>query len=304
MNVTEDQPEITSLPKWVATPSEFCGSRYLCASASGLNLADADLSAKKNLASIFETHISSKTRQSTSAYGSEVDLTQIFESVELQVQESVDLVLKNVAITDRYQDQESFNALARLDRSKAERQIRNDIFQIDQHLGGFMKLKRKILYRRALIMLEKRLVLNQYLNLVSDRMIAEKYSLADINRLRFSQDHPAKVKLHQTSDFSPLAAGKVTNLLTESGYKIVTTQDSDYHVYLRQNKKEEHLNVEGFQKFTFHFEFEGKNNLQQKVGAFDISKVTTGRNRADAFLKIKDELLSEIEQKIDQLNFD
>ena len=90
--------------------------------------------------------------------------------------------------------------------------------------------------------------------------------------------------------------------MTSSGYLIRQDRAVDYIVDAKYESKEAYLNVKGFKKFVFTIQFEGKNNLGEKVGSFTVNQVQSGRSEKDAFLKARPKLQVDIKKKLNLLN--
>ena len=292
-----------TIPEWVHAPMEKCSeSREICASASGDSIEEADLNAKKSLASIFETKITSKFEVNTTSTSNQ-DKDELEENVYSTVQESIDQVLTAVEIKKRYVQDNSFFSLASLDKNKAAKTIRLEMRNIDDQLDFLYKKGHRTSIKKMLILFNRRELLNERLILLNKAGLASKYSFQQINALKFKEGK-SKISINY-SDAFPLSLQKwFENLMNDSGYKVVKEPETYYQLRLGYLAKEEYLKVKGFKKFQFTTTGEAKNSLGQKIGTFSVSILSTGRNQNDAFQRIRAEMLNQIEQNIDKLNME
>jgi hypothetical protein len=300
----ENKEELENgVPKWVYAPSEKCSkSREVCASGSGQDMEESDLNAKKSLASIFETKITSNFQVNTISI-SDAEKDELSERVYSEVEESIDLVLQAVTIKKRFQKDKQFYSLASLDKRKASKAIRLEMKNLDDQLDYLYSQKKRTSVKKMLYLFDKRQMLHERLILLDKGGMPSKYSFQQISNVRFSSGKN-NISVKYGNAFPVSMKKWFENLMNDSGYKIVNGNNTHYQVLLNHVAKETYLKVSGFKKFQFTTSGEAKNNAGEKVGTFSVSLVSTGRTKVDAFQKIRKNLLNQIEQNLDKLNME
>jgi hypothetical protein len=66
----------------------------------------------------------------------------------------------------------------------------------------------------------------------------------------------------------------------------------------------QYLNVEGFEKYSFHLKISAMNDKKVGTGEFDFSIVESGRNFSQAHDKAMPKIKEEIKDKISELKID
>lgn len=303
-----DDAEVqTPVPEWVYSPKSSCkNSLELCASGEGITLHQADLAAKNSLAGIFHTKINSSMTSNQSSLQDEnddIEETELTEQAVLEVNQSIDVILEAVSVKNRFKHDDIFYSHVALDIGKASTKIRTEIAEIDEEMRMLVIQGRRITYKKLLLLYEKRKFINMRLNLISESSVAKLVTLSQIQAIRFQRKTGnKKVKVSFGLNFPVQLKKHLESLLTVSGYKIIKTDNIDFLVRAKYQAKEEFLKVQGFKKYSFIVSIDGKNNLQQKIGSFTLTKVSTGRNKVDAFLKVKDQLQKELDENFDKLN--
>ena len=110
-----------AIPEWVYSPMDGCNKQsQMCASGEGDSLQSADATARKSLASIFETEIKSEFSSNTqsSQEGLDPSTAEYIESTYKSINETVDQSLEGVEIKERHRKDGVFYALAYLDKEK------------------------------------------------------------------------------------------------------------------------------------------------------------------------------------------
>lgn len=293
----------SSVPKWAYAPMENCTkSKEICASASGDSIEEADLNAKKSLASVFETKITSNFEVNTTSI-SQQGKDELAEQVYSQVNESIDQVLKAVTIKKRYhQTGESYFSLASLDTRKAAKTIRLELKNIDDQLDFLYQEGKRTSIRKMLLLFDKRQLLHERLILLNKGAMTSKYTFGQISNLRYKS--PSRINISYDESVPKSITKWFANLMNDAGFTIVESSTINYKVQMGFVASEEFLKVKGFKKFQFTTTGEAKNKFGDTVGTFSLSLIGVGRNKKDAFQKIRDKMLKQIEQNIDKLNME
>ncbi|MBG59017.1 MAG: hypothetical protein CMJ16_01020 [Peredibacter sp.] len=297
-----DGPTSTDTPEWVYAPDEACKDEIeICAAGEGESLEQADLRARKALAAVFETKIKSKLEIFKTSF-SDDEVSELQESVEMQVGETVEAILKSTEIEKRYGKENLYFSLAVLKKGHASEMLNAEIDSIDNELTHLYSQKRKSSIKRMVELLEKRAHLADKLLVVKGSLSKAPITFTQIQNIKFASTGFNKVFLNFEKDL-PITLGKYfQELMTSSGYLIRQDRAVDYIVDAKYESKEAYLNVKGFKKFVFTIQFEGKNNLGEKVGSFTVNQVQSGRSEKDAFLKARPKLQVDIKKKLNLLN--
>jgi hypothetical protein len=152
------------------------------------------------------------------------------------------------------------------------------------------------------LLLNKRNILNEKYIILSDSSIPTSVTFSEINSLRFKGANQNKVHVKAIGNVPRTVKKKVEAMLTEMGYRILKTDAVDFMIRLKYKAKDEYLNVKGFKKFSFSLSVESKNSSGEKLGTYTSENIGLGRNMQDAFLKVKNKLVEDIRQNINQLN--
>lgn len=301
-NKIDPSTKVKGAPKWLYAPDEVCSNvKELCASGSGESMEEADLNAKKSLASIFETKITSNFEVQTTSLSS-TDKEEMTERVYSEVGESVDVVLKSVTIKKRYIKDNNYFALASIDKSKASKVLQAEIKELDDKLDFLYEQKKRTNIKQMLFLFDKRQLLNERLLILKKVAKPSKYNFNQLNQLRFKVEN-SKILIEFDKDVDSETQSWFSDLLNSFGYKI-TQEDVSYKIDLSKKVSEQYLKVTGFKKFEFNIIAQTHNVSGEKIGSFSISVVSTGRTENDAYLKIKELLYNKIEQNIYKLNME
>ena len=288
------------IPKWVYAPNEACNeAAFLCASGQGPSMDAGDASAKKSLASIFETNIKSNFQLHTNSYSSE-QRSQLTEQVMSEVQESLDVILQAVEVKKRFEQGDAYYSLVALDKRKAKKTLQQQIKDIDAQMDHLYREQERINITKLLILLDKRQMLNERLIIIAGSGISSRYTYSKITDLKY-RDGGSKLKVEYSEDFPQSMRKWFEGKLSNSGFEIVGI-GQDYVLQMKLSAKQEYLNVRGFEKFSFSVEGSASNNSGEQVGSLSVNKVASGRNQTDAFLKVKMDLQNQISEKLEDLN--
>ena len=300
-NKTFDEAERAEAPEWVYAADKACPPSEVCAAGEGESLQQADLRARKAMASIFQTHIASQLNaRQTSFSSSEID--ELKEMVEIQTQETVEGILKAVEIKKRFHKEGLFFALASLNKRKASQSLQREISVIDQELEHLFQGKKKSAIKRILTLLEKRRHLDDKMIVLRGESSKAAYTVADALNIKYASKGHKKVFVKAAKNAPSILVKQFEELLAETGYKTQRDSAVDYILEVGFSAKETYLNVKGFKKFAFAFSVEAKNNLNERIGSFVVNNEQTGRNQQDAFLKTKGYIQEQMEKNFNLLN--
>jgi len=290
------------LPAWIYSPYDSCvEDSELCATGEGKNFTQSDSEAKLNLASIFEVKVQSELIATTT--GSQIFpwQAQVREEVQKSLQESVDQILEAVQIKQHFKKAALSHSLASLDRVKASELLGNRLTKIDQELEILWRNHQRTNLRRIVKLFLEREKLNERYSIVAKDGRPSSVSWDQIIKWRESRPEieALVLKVGQAPDWM---TEKVTELLSESGFKIVKGEASKA-VSLQVDSIKEFLNVSGFEKYTFTLSLTSSVDGEKRK-TIATSETVNGRTQADALLKVKHLFIDYIEQHLSELHLD
>lgn len=288
-------------PVWLYSAQEFCAEKSLCASAEGSTFAESDARAKKSLASIFEMRVQGSFRFTKHSFSGD-EQSAMQEFVQDEVANQVDLVLKGAKIGERFKKDGLMFSLAMLDKQEAKALLLKEISETDNKIQHFYRLKNKLYVKKLNLLFNKREILNEKLIIVDGNGLSRKVNFDQINNLKFVSGGGSRLSLKVGNNVPESLEKKLEETFTGVGYKLTKKKDQDFLINVDFKEKEEYLNVSGFKKYTFEMNLFAKNNKGKKVGSYIVSLVSNGRDKDDAFLKIKRKFITELESNIDKLN--
>jgi hypothetical protein len=297
-----DKEKDIDVPTWVYSADEACDENlYLCTSASAENQNLADTRAKKSLAAVFETKIKSSFDVYKTSFSQE-ERESVEEEINSEVNESVVGILKTVQITERFKKNDIFFSLARLDRKKSAQGLKSQIKKIDDELKYLYSKKMRGSIKKMMILNEKRTRLVDKYIVLEGNKLPSPVSFAQIQNIKFQSEYGKKVYLKYNNETPSIIRKHVEELLGESGFEVSKTTAVDYFLSLKYKTINEYINVKGFEKHSFELNLISQNNLKKQIGAFTISQTATGRNKQDAFLKVKKQMIDKLNEKLNLLN--
>jgi hypothetical protein len=265
----------------------------ICASAEGATFAEADARAQKALAGIFEMRVKGEFRFSKHSFSGD-EQSEMQEYVEDEISKKIDLVLKGAKITERFKKDGLKFSLASLDKQATKSLLTQEIRGVNDKLKHFYGLKSKLYVKKLNILYNERELLNEKLIIVDESGIPSP--------VKFAAGGGSKLKLEMQNTVPESLQEKLSEIFTGVGYKITKKKDQDYSIKVDFSENEEFLNVRGFKKFTFEMNLFAQAKSGKKIGSYMVSLVSNGRNKDDAFLKIRRKFVNQLESNIDKLN--
>jgi len=294
--------EIKEMPEWIHSIDEACDNETeICASSEGSSSINSDLNAKNSLASIFQTKI--KSNLTLEKYGfTAPEAEAIAERVSNTVTESVNVLLKATYIKERFSKDGLYFSLAVLDKDKVKKSLRLEINALDDQIEFIHAKGLKSSLIKLHILFNKRQALNDKYVIVSGSSLPTSMSFSKISSLKYSKSNLNKLAFKLIGDVPRIITKKIEAMFSEMGYKIVSTGKQDYGIRIKYKMNDEYLNVKGFKKFLVLLSLEAKLVGGSKLGTYTAQVTALGRNKQDAFLKIKDQIIQDIRNNIDKLN--
>lgn len=289
-------------PRWIYAPYEACTEESeLCATGEGKNGGEADAQARNNLASIFEIKVQSDFTVQTSSSQSFPWQGAVRQEVQQSLKESVDQILETVQIKNRYRQKGLTHSLASLDRSRASEILGNRLTKIDDELKVLWDKRSRTNLRKIVRLYLEREKLNERYSIASGQGRPSRMTYKEIMAWRETRPRVENIAL-RIGQAPEWMSEKLKELLTEAGFRIVKANTSKA-ISLNVDSIKEHLNVEGFEKYTFTMNMTSyEDGEKNKILA--ASETVTGRTQADALLKVKAFFNEYIEQHLSDLHLD
>lgn len=301
-SVDKDGETKPDVPEWIYTVGANCDDDdEVCASAEGETVSLADAHARTSLASIFETKIKSSLEIEKFGY-THAEAEALTERVSNSVNETIDIVLNGVDIKERYEKDGIYFSLAALNKVKASKILKQEIKSIDDQLKFLFEKGKKSSILKMHVLFDQRQLLNEKIIIISDIPVATNMTYSKIDSLKYMRSSGSRVSVKSVNEVPRTLHKWIEALATEVGYKVTKESDSDYLLKVKYFVKEEFLNVKGFKKFSYTINLEGKNNAGEKLGSYSVTNVSSGRNKQDAYLKIKETIQNEIKSNFEKLN--
>ncbi len=288
-------------PAWVNSPAEFCGAAKLCAVGEGSGQMSAAAAARNELARIFETKVSSESTVATSASeqssGSVVS-GELSESLLSVIKETTNEVLEGVNIEQNFEGEDRYYAMAVLSRMKAASLFENKMKSLDEENVALFETGRRTDLYRILKNFDLRERLNTRYQILRNTPYASPISYSDVMKMKAkfrSNRTPVSVQIENDE-----LKAFVVSLLLEMDFKVVPSSEAKFDVVGKWIDTKEHLNVKGFEKYTFVFELTAKSKESAKLGSLTAESTQTARNvaqcRERALPIIKDEVINTIDR--------
>lgn len=295
----------SSTPEWVNDPMSACSEmEEICGSSMGEGQIIADGNARKSIALVFESKITSTMTSSKTARqesGAAIDgKTNEFYSSDLT--ESTDQMLEGVEIKKRFQDKDGYYALASLNKVKAAKRLASLIKEIDEKLIPLNKENKKTNFGKMRKFYLDREVLNARHEFLVGRRVQSSVSYEDIlKKKNISLKNNLVFIKTKDEAFMPM----VLRLVTERGFKIAKdSAKADLELVANVESKKEYLNVNGFEKYLFTIALNSADEKGEKLGAIEFSVMGVGRSFDQAKEKVRPDIERFIEDHFDELNLE
>lgn len=291
-------------PSWIDIPQKGCKKTELCAVGEGSGMMLAAANARKALAQVFKTKISS-TFQATTTVENDDAQEQLSENVT----EITEDVLDGVEIRETFQDEVMVYALAVLNKIKAGEIISRKIGEIDKEMEDLFNsgkngiaAKLKKLYKRRLPLEERYyfLLAKKISSPVTYEQIAQKMRDA-VKGIMLFVDISGKEEAEEIESM-------LAEYFTGSGYKVVRKEkDMEQATHLLKGSfvsEKQYLKVEGFEKYKFVFDLSAANKKGHKTGVFQFTTDVVGRDYSQSKSKAIGQLREYIQENLSELNIE
>ncbi len=298
------------LPKWVDSPFQYCSSKYLCAVGEGTGKLVAEASARNELAKIFKVEISGRSQfeqSETSVTSTNGGLQgQVNSAQNTFLKESVDEVLEGIEITEVYKSDDSFFALARLNKRSASDRFKRQMNSLDDEIKVLMDQNKRSSFFKAYKILLKREAVNQRYHILNQNYYSGRYSKRSIlSKLEEKKEKNILVYLSQDNvpkDWGYLVLEGLLNL----GYRVRTEQTNKYQfkIKIQFDKSKQHLKVKGFEKWKFSINLVSSTKENGKIGQINLEIFQTGRSLEQCLNGAFEQFKEKIDDKLGELTLD
>lgn len=295
-----DAEKEVDVPVWVYDINDQCESiKYLCASSEGESFDDADLKSKKALASILKVEV--KASSQIKRFGlTTLESKGLEESIQLEVEEKVKVILNGVKILNRFKKDKAYYSYAVLDKKNAVKILKDKIKSIDAKLVSIYTERKRVHVNRLLSLLSQRNAFKSEVLVLDGNVKRSPVSFEDIYGLKKDLNNKEiKIKLGQEVPKNLLK--KIEEELTSMGF-VITKNSAASILNVSFSTQEEYLNVKGFKKFSFLLNIESFDSLMNKKGVMAIRKVITGRNHKNALSSVIGKMVTKMKLEIGKLN--
>ncbi len=310
----DDQPDVgVNLPVWVSEPAAGCSPMSeLCASAEGLNLEDADTKARKSLAGIFKTQITSDFSSQMYSLGkSDPSTDEVVAKTLGELSEKIEEELKNVTIKKRFIRSGVYFSLASLDKTSFAQDLRRRVEEIDAQMLNLYQGKKRSSYSKLIGLYKLRSELNSKFDFLMGKALMDVVSADQINQLKFSKTIVSKkisilINPKENNQQTDIIKNYLASLLTSIGHQVISnvSKNEQEFIQVKIETSNEYFNVEGFKKFRISLILSHLDKNKQKLGVLNFSESSVGRDFNQAFEKVRNSMLQHIDNNLSDLNID
>ena len=289
-----------AVPAWAYAPMDDCQEeRELCASGEGGTQSLADANAFKALASVFETKIDASTVGTTVAHGNGA-FAQAQESATVSVRDEVKQTLEAARVEKRHRHQKQHFSLVVLDKGRASGNLKAAMDKAQSELSALWQRKDRTAWARMWQLHQEREGLNDRYNILMGARVPYSPSSQDLQG--WYQTRRAETPIgFETQGLPSEFLGPLKARLTNAGYRLFEMKHGP-RVRAELEAKQEHMKVDGFEKWFFVLTLENVSKAGAKIGGLSVQETTTGRSKTDCEMKARDVLLKRMEERLSELN--
>ncbi|MCB9092435.1 MAG: LPP20 family lipoprotein [Halobacteriovoraceae bacterium] len=281
-------------PSWIENPQENClENQEICASAQAKSQLEADVQAKNDLAAYFKTEISSELQDfQTMSQSSDFSEQKSLSFSENEINQKVHQILVGVFVAHRYHDPEGdYYSFAKLDKEMMNAEILTKMKRIEEQMNELFHWQSRSSYINLISLYKLWQEQNLVFRLLNKVKKQPPYSLEEITT--FLSSSPKKIVYIDSLSTTPFQKiiSSVTEKINEIGHILVKKSETAQVILkIRSEKKQEYLNVEGFEKWNYQISFINEDSRGNQYGELTIEKVIVGRNDEDCILKFENHI--------------
>ena len=279
-----------SRPDWVINPNENCEKDYICAVGEGKSISESFANARSEIAKQFSVKINSSYNTNLSNNN---DIVSNYSS--LDVNENTNEILTGVEIDKTYNDNEgNYYSMAILNKIKLANEIKFDINELDKEMSTIIT-KKPLKFHTIKDLYAKRKEKNNKYYFLSGKELQEKITMNDILKAKGA---PIYYKLDITDNEGFGLKDIITKQIIENNNKIGKNATKVIKGNIKIDKA--YLHVSGFEKYEIDVVLkcieDGKTTGQIHTKIYE-----TGRNKQQVLDKVKEQIIENINNHIDDL---
>lgn len=293
----------TDKPKWVDDVTKGCDKKDICALGEGSDRDSASLSATVAMSKIFDNQISSNFSSTLGSEGATVS-----EKVTEEIKQITKSTLQGVQVSKFHTEGDKHFALATLNKAKARTSLLREIDTIDSKMKAFYEDKSI----SSMVQLEglffKRENLEKQVVFLGGDPTPAPYKYDDIFKNKKEATKDIIVHVYLDEDEPKAIEQLLSKEITGLGFKVtrgrVRNEQATHIVTGEVLADKQFLNVEGFEKYSWHIKISAMNSKKVGTGELDITISETGRNFTQTYDKAMPKIRSELKEKITELKID
>lgn len=285
-------------PEWVSSPQKFCTMNEICVLGSGATLNHAKADAQNEVLKVFETNVKSSFKNTLAQKNNEA----LKELTTEEVESMAEGVVSGVKIKQTYEEKGTFYVFSVLNKPEMAKNLQMQIADVDEQIMAFYKdgtpssnakLRGMFPYREALN--------RRYAFLNKGEGIKAPVSYEEAFAQKKTASAGKIVALKVEEDGGSRVRNDLRKLLAEQGYK-VSSAGATVSIEGTLTKEEEHIAIEGFEKYTYTLELECKDAEGKNLGTLSVSVTETGRSERQAYTKALPQMMDYVKENISDLS--
>lgn len=290
-------------PKWINDPSKGCEKKDICAVGEGRDRESATLNANLAMSKIFDNQISSNFTSNTGSDGGKV-----IETVNEEIKQITKTALQGVMIIKTHEEDGKNYALASLDKSKIRASLHKEIISIDDKMKALYDDKStSSLVQLEMLFFKRENIEKQYLFL-GGSIIEAPFKYSEIFKSKKEATKNIIVHVYLDEDepkaIEQILAKEISNL----GFKVTrgrTRNPESTHIVTGEVLADkQYMNVDGFEKYSWHIKVSAMTAKKIGTGEMDITITESGRNFTQSYDKAMPKIKTELKEKIIDLKID
>jgi len=289
-------------PSWLNNVNEVCKKSELCAIGMGESRLMAQTTATANLAKIFENKIDAEFSTNMQSDNGEIN-----QGMSERIKESTSVALEGVEHPKMYEGDTHYYALARVKKGKLALKFKSDIDKIDEKVRELYKESGTGVISKIESLLGEREVFGGRYRFLTGINLSPPISYKDFLKRKRELAKGIVVHLWVDEPSPKKIQGYLGDKLASSGYPLtkgkVWKKSATHLLTGKLRTNQEHLKVEGFEKYAFTLTIDSQNRKREKSGSLNILVTETGRNFEQAYEKALVLIKEKIDDQLYKINF-
>lgn len=286
-------------PEWIADSKQSCPANFLCAIGEGPSYNTAASSARNALALIFESKIKSNLSAQETSIASDVQI-----NVTEEINQSADALLNGVTIIKSYDDASGFYILAGLNKQTSGKMLKEKIKEVDDEMTILAKSPTRLAGEKLLRWHLKRIPIHSNYQVLTGMSVAQPISYKSILQMKELKAKGPALKLIASNETNLFNKNYLEELFISLGHRMSVPSDEAFvEIVYKTEKKKEYINIDGFERYTYTLTITAK-KAEQKLGVINLISTKTARNEEQAWAQAKQEIETQLKDKILELNIE